>query len=456
MKEIYEYFINENAYPDFDADAAVKRLSEAVQCITISENPADGAFEKIHGIIKTGFPNVMASGNFELVRNSVLITIPGTNPKLKPALFMSHLDVVPVVDGTEQDWNYGPFSGEIAEGYIWGRGTEDIKQQVFGTLEAAEYLLSRGFKPERTIYLAFGDDEETFNQGSRMMAELLKARGVELEFLLDEGGGKLHDAACFGAPGLAVSDIALMEKGYADLELSVESKGGHSSKPFGGTSLGILSEAIAAICKNPFPTEMSSLLMRAFEELKDDITEEPLKSIFKTDKSKLAQYCASTPELFPFTTTTIAPTMIEGGSRACNVMPQNMRAVINFRIAEGYTPEMVLEHCRDAVKDERVKMRFLQSNPPSIVSDANSFGYEKLVESLGRFYGNVKFIPQATAGATDARSYEEICNVCLRCSPFIIPEEDIGGVHGTNERISIRSYIQGIRVLIDLMEKTSA
>ena len=106
MKEIYEYFINENAYPDFDADAAVKRLSEAVQCITISENPADGAFEKIHGIIKTGFPNVMASGNFELVRNSVLITIPGTNPKLKPALFMSHLDVVPVVDGTEQDCSH--------------------------------------------------------------------------------------------------------------------------------------------------------------------------------------------------------------------------------------------------------------------------------------------------------------------------------------------------------------
>ena len=458
MKEIYEYFINENAYGDFNDSAAVQRFSEALKCKTVSENPEEGAFERIHGIIKTGFPNVMASGNFELVRNSVLITIPGLNPDLKPALFMSHLDVVPVVEGTEQNWTYAPFSGEVADGYIWGRGSADIKEQVFGTLEAAEYLLSKGFKPERTIFLAFGDDEETYNEGSRMMADLLESRGVELEFLLDEGGGRIQDGASFGAPGLAVSCISLMEKGYADLELTVESKGGHSSRPFGGTSLGILSEAIAAICSNPFPTEACSLLQRAFEELKNDITEEPLRSIMNAeivDTSALAEYCASTPELFPFTTTTIAPTMIEGGSQACNVMPQNMRAVINFRLAEGYTPEMVMEHCRNAVKDERVNLRFIQSNPPSIVSESHSFGYERLVNSLNRFYNDVRFVPLASTGATDARSFEQICNVCLRCSPFIIPEEDLAGVHGTNERLSIRSYIQGIRVLIDLMEKAA-
>lgn len=457
MEDIFSCFINEDAYPDLDADGAVGRLSEAVRCETLSAAPAEGAFERIHRIIRTGYPHVMAAGTFETVRNSVLITIPGTDSSLKPALFMSHLDVVPVVGGTEDDWRYDPFSGAVAEGYIWGRGTEDIKQQVFGCLEAAEYLLSKGFRPERTLLLAFGDDEETYNDGSKMISDLLKSRGVTLEFLLDEGGGKLKDGACFGAPGVAVSDINLMEKGYADLELSVESRGGHSSRPFGGTSLGILSCAIADICRNPFPTEAGTLLLRAFEELKDAITAEPVRSIMadgNPDPERLAEYCAGNEDLFPFTTTTVAPTVIEGGSSACNVMPQNMRAVINFRLAENCTPEDVMAHCRSVVGDDRVRMHFLQSNPPSIVSDSESFGYRNLTESLNGFYENVRFIPMATAGATDARNYEQICGVCLRCSPFFIPEEDIGGVHGTNERMSIRSYIQGIRVLIRMMENT--
>ena len=457
MKSIFEYFINEELYEDLDSGSAVKRLSEAVKCKTVTENFPEGSFEKIHGIIKSGFPNVMSSGNFELVRNAVLITIPGSDPSLKGALFMSHLDVVPVVDGTEDDWVHGPFSGDVSDGYIWGRGTEDIKQQVFGTLEAAEYLLSHGFKPKRTLYLAFGDDEETFNEGSKMISDLLKSRGVTLEFLLDEGGGKFHDAACFGAPGVMVSDISLMEKGYADLELTVESSGGHSSRPFGGTSLEILARAITSICNNPFPHKMSPPLAGAFEILNSSITDNTVRSIIDSDgidSEALAQYCFNNPELFAFTTTTIAPTVIEGGSRACNVMPQNMRAVINFRLSEECTPDMVMKHCKCAVDDERVGLRFLQSNPPSKVSPSISFGYEKLTQALSRYYKDVVIIPFATAGATDARSYEQICDVCLRFSPFIIPNEDLAGVHGTNERISIRSYIHGIRLLIDFMEST--
>ena len=457
MNSIFDFFINEDRYPNFDSQGAVARLSSAIRCETITSSPKDGSFEKLHRIIEEGFPAIMSAGSVEILRNSLLIEIKGSNLALKPALFMSHLDVVPIVSGTEKDWTFPPFSGAVEEGYIWGRGTEDIKQQVFGSLEAFEYLLEHGKKPLRTVYFAFGDDEETFNEGSRMIANVLESRGISLEFLLDEGGGKVYDAADFGAPGVMISDINLMEKGYADLELSVESCGGHSSNPFGGTSLEILSAAINAVCSNPFPVRMNSILMRTFNDLKDYITEEPLKSYMsaeKPDENVIAEYCFGVKELFPYVTTTIAPTMIEGGSQACNVMPQNMRAVINFRIAEGVTPEEIMEHCREVINDERVNLKFLQSNSPSQVSDADSFAYSKLVESLRCFYRDIHFVPLVSAGATDARSYENICNVCLRCSPFIIPNEDESGVHGTNERLLIRSYIQGIRVLIDIMEHT--
>lgn len=117
-------------------------------------------FDKLHAHIKASYPNIMRVGTFERIgHHAVLITIPGSDASLRPCLYMSHQDVVPVVEGTEQDWTHPAFSGDIADGYIWGRGTLDIKEQVFGVLEAAEYLLARGKSFARTAYLAFGDDE---------------------------------------------------------------------------------------------------------------------------------------------------------------------------------------------------------------------------------------------------------------------------------------------------------
>lgn len=464
MKVFTDFFACESDYPDLDAGGAVERLSKAVQCKTV--NHADhsltdySTFDALHALIKASYPHVMAAGTFEVVgHHSVLITIPGFDPSLRPCLYMSHQDVVPVVEGTEDDWTYGAYFGAVAGGYIWGRGTLDIKDQVFGVLEAAEYLLSRGARFERTAYLAFGDDEETLNLGALAISDLLKSRGVELEFVLDEGGGKIESGAPFGAPDVHVVHVDLMEKGYADLELSVHSIGGHSSRPFGGTSLGRLSQAIADIVRAPFPVRLSPVMAGAFAAIAPHVTEEPLKTLVRDipgNAQAIADYCYSVRELFPYVTTTIAPTMIRGGSDACNVMPQDMRAVINFRIAEGETAEQVMTHCRAAVADEGVELRFLQSDDPSRTAKSDGYGYRKLVESMSRYFPEVVFLPSLTVGATDAHQYEQICDTCLRCSPFIADaKEAASGVHGTNERIMIRAYLQGIRVLIHLMEQAN-
>ena len=145
--------------------------------------------------------------------------------------------------------------------------------------------------------------------------------------------------------------------------------------------------------------------------------------------------------------------LIRGGSAACNVMPQDMTAVINFRLADGDTVESVMAHCREAVQDKGVEMRFLQANDPSAIARRDGYGYRTVVESFQRYYPEAVFIPSMAVGATDAHRYEEICDTCLRCSPFMTePAEAASGVHGTNERLLVRSYLQGIRVLIDLME----
>lgn len=134
-------------------------------------------------------------------------------------------------------------------------------------------------------------------------------------------------------------------------------------------------------------------------------------------------------------------------------MPQDMQPVVNFRLADGDTAESVMEHCRAAVQDPTVELRYQQANDPSTTARRDGYGYRTVVDSMQRYYPDVVFVPSMTVGANDAHQYEQICDTCLRCSPFMAePEEAASGVHGMNERILVRAYLQGIRVLIDLME----
>jgi len=454
MKSLFDFFQNEEEYKDLPIEEASQRLSKAIQCKTISDCEDETPFLQIHKLIKESYPNLLANSTFELVDRSVLITLKGSDENLKPALFMSHLDVVPVVEGTEKDWTFDAYSGKIENGYIWGRGTQDIKQQVFAALEAIEYLLSHNKKPQRTIYFAFGQDEETFGKGAKAISDLLKERGVRLEFLLDEGGADICSGKRYGAPNTYVSTTSLMEKGYADLKLSVKSKGGHSSRPFGGTSLEKLSRAITRICDNPFKPTLCKTIKESFNALLPYISEEPLKTfLLNNDEEALLNYCASKEDYFQSVLTTIAPTMIMGSSSAPNVMPQNMEAVINFRLAPGFSKEELMAHCKKVVNDDSVELSFIQANPASNEAKIDGFGYKKLMETMHHFIKDVVFIPSMTFGGTDARSYEQICDSCLRGCP-VMTQEDDHAAHGTNERITIRAYAQGIRILIHLMENT--
>jgi acetylornithine deacetylase/succinyl-diaminopimelate desuccinylase-like protein len=265
---------------------------------------------------------------------------------------------------------------------------------------------------------------------------------LEVVITVDEETGML---------GAAALDASVL-KGRTMLNLDSEDEGVLTVSCAGGN----VSVCTLPVTRAPFSVHLNSAMTGAFETLAPYITEEPLKTLVQDvagNADAIAACCMGSPDLFPFVTTTIAPTMIHGGSAACNVMPQDMTAVINFRLADGDTVESVMAHCREAVQDKGVEMRFLQANDPSAIAKRDGYGYRRVVESMQRYFPDVVFIPSMTAGATDAHRYEEICDTCLRCSPFMTePAEAASGVHGTNERLLVRSYLQGIRVLIDLME----
>lgn len=461
---ISKYFTNEQDYPDFDLKGAVDRFCQAIRCKTINykdHSQTDYAeFDKLHDLIKRSYPNIMRVGTFEVVgHHSILITIQGTDPSLKPALFMSHQDVVPIVEGTEEEWLHPAFSGDVADGYIWGRGSEDVKCQVFGTLEAVEYLLAHGKTFRRTTYLSFGDDEETISLGAQALAATLAQRGVSLEFLMDEGGGGIVSADRYGAPDHVITEINLMEKGFADVSVLAESIGGHSAYPFEGSSLGRVCQAVARIVEHPFPAHLGSVAEGTFRAMAPYIQQEPLRTLTQDvegNAQAIADYCLTQKDLFPYVTTTIAPTMIKGGSSASNVMPHNVEAIVNMRVAQDMTTEDVMAHVKAAVGENiDVKLSLATDRNPSKAARCDGYGFRKLEETLHRYLGEVIVLPSMAVGGTDAHHYEAICDTCLRYTPFIGEPEDVTrGVHGTNERLPLRAYEQGLRIMTHLLENT--
>jgi carboxypeptidase PM20D1 len=250
---------------------AAERLAGAIRIPTISSEESSDfdaqAFQNLHAHLANAFPRVHSQLQREAVgEHSLLYTWIGANSALKPILLMGHLDVVPVEPGTEPEWQEDPFSGRIVDGYIWGRGAIDNKSAVLGTLEAVEMLLREGYQPTRTVYVAYGHDEETGgSEGARQTASLLRDRGIELEMVLDEGGA-IGEGVIAGVSA-PVALIGVAEKGFASIELSTRTEGGHSSFPPQESVIGIVSAAVTRLEKSSMPAQFDGATRQLFEQI---------------------------------------------------------------------------------------------------------------------------------------------------------------------------------------------
>lgn len=450
MAEVWRFFAHEDDFADIDEAGACERLGRVLSFPTISSMDAEAVdwqpFDDLRAYMQQAWPHVFTAGKVELIDHSLLVTLGGSDPALKPIMLMGHMDVVPVVPGTEADWTHAPFSGHVDDTYIWGRGAIDMKDQVAGILEAVEYALAHGWEHKRTLLLAFGQDEETTQYGAGAIGRVLEERGVELEYLIDEGDYRIVSAAEYGAGEGWLMHADLAEKGYADIILKTKSEGGHSSNPYGGTSLEVLSRAITAICDIEWPTRVTDLLAAQLVELGLYTADE-----IAANGDAIVRDCLASKKLYPLVTTTCAPTQIEGGSTGANVMPQDMWANINFRMLEGTSVVDVVACCREAVATaglagrveavRAIAARYFRDPKPTEENGSSAVGQEPM-----------SIVPSTVIGATDAANYQRICHECIRFSAFVVDDDECDrGVHGTNERITRRAYLQGIRFLIALL-----
>jgi acetylornithine deacetylase/succinyl-diaminopimelate desuccinylase-like protein/FtsP/CotA-like multicopper oxidase with cupredoxin domain len=445
--------------PDAPVPAgAADRLAGAIRARTLSsEQPAEfdpTAFRTLHDHLRSAFPRVHAHLRREEVGTySLLYEWPGTNPALKPILLSGHLDVVPVESGTEREWQHQPFAGDIADGFIWGRGAIDNKSAVMGTLEAIEMLLAEGVQPVRTVYVAFGHDEEVGGTaGAARIAALLTTRGVQLEMVLDEGG-VIADGVL---PGVSrpVALVGVAEKGFVTIELSTRTPGGHSSLPPRHTAVGILSAAVARLEQTPMPPRLEGATRELFERTASQLpilTRAVLANLWLTAPFVLRQLEAS-PTTNAMIRTTAAPTILQAGTKD-NVLPSTARAVVNFRILQGDSVDGRLEHVRDAIDDTRVAVRVAGrfSAEPSAVSPIASPSFRTLERSIGRTFPDTLVAPYLVVVATDARHYAALSSNVFRFLPVRVTAADLDRMHGPNERIGIAEYESAIRAYRQLL-----
>ncbi|MCC5926404.1 MAG: M20 family peptidase [Bacteroidetes bacterium] len=449
------------SFPDLDVDAAVQRLSNVVQFKTISTQNQIGfnaeEFLKEHAYLEEAFPLVHKHLKKEVVNSySLLYTWQGNDDQLKPVMFTSHLDVVPVEPGTEGDWEYPPFSGKITDSHVYGRGTMDVQCGVMGILEAVEWLLQKGYRPARTIYLGFGHDEEVDGiEGAMKIGALLQERGIELDYLLDEGLPIAHNLLSDKQEPVAL--VAVSEKGYLSLELSVESEGGHSSVPQGKTAIAILGGAIHKLESNPLSGNISGIMRSTFETMAPRLPLAYRSAIAnlwlfrKLFQNRLSAEPATNAAM----RTTTATTIFDSGIKE-NLIPTQAKAVVNFRVHPNDTIESVIEHVRRTVNDPNVKIRKLEGYiEPSPVSDTNCKYYKMLRVSIRQVFNDVSVSPSLMVAATDARHYTHLTKNIYRFLPLRSDASDLDRVHGTNERIAIENYADMIRFYIQMMRNTA-
>lgn len=447
-----------------DVEKYRKDLSDAIQIQTISNVDVAqvdwSAFQKLHDLFRERFPLVHEKLKCEEISlASLLFTWEGTKPELEPIALLGHQDVVPVAEGTENDWTHPAFDGVDDGEYIWGRGALDMKNHLIAVLESVETLLSEGFQPERTVYLCFGHDEEIVaakTSGAGAIADTLKARGVHLDSVLDEGGAVL-DLKVGSILNKKLAGVGIAEKGYADYRVSLSAKGGHSSQPPAHTALGEMADVIKDIEGHQFKATMPAFVYDLFTKIGKN-TSYPARIVacnLWLLKPLITAVMKKIPPAASLIRTTTAVTMAEG-SPAANVLPQKASVTVNFRMMPGVTIKNVEEHIRTVSRNKEIEIEYLKGKEASKVSPTDSRSFKILEEICNRTDSDMIVAPYLVMGGTDAYHYEEVCDCIYRFAPFVMDTKLLLTTHGTDERIPVSCMADALKFFKRYIKMMSA
>jgi len=429
------------------------RLSKMIQAETVSnrDNKDTTKFYAFHKLLEELFPNIHRVCEKNDIGGSLLFCWKG-DKRRDPILLMSHMDVVEA----QGEWKYPPFSGEIAEGRVWGRGTVDTKGNLFCIMQAVEELIESGFTPPRDVYIASSCTEELNGRGAPDTAEFLRARGVKLWLLLDEGGVIMDDPFT-GVKG-RYAMIGIIEKGYGDIRFYARGEGGHASAPPKNTPITRLAKFIAEVDrKRLFSAKITPTVKEMFRAFVPGMSF-PMRLVFKNlwlfgpvVKRVMGSISALGAAMLQ---TTVAFTMASG-SRGANVLPKEASVTANMRFMPHQAADESIGIITSIAKKYGISHEVITISEPSEAADTKSRAYKAVEAVVKRVFPNVGVSPYIMTGGTDAKFYAPVCPCCLRFAPLYIDKQQHSSVHAADENISIEALpaaVDFFREIIGLAE----
>lgn len=447
-----------------DENKVAEHLSKAIQFKTISKIRDEGVeweeFEKLHKYLDETYPLIAKNTTKEIVdKASLIYRWEGKNPDLEPMAMLAHMDVVPVSEGTEDDWKHGAFEGHIDGEFVWGRGALDMKNHLICVMEAVESLMAEGFQPDRDVYLCFGHNEETVStefSGASTIVRTLKERGVRLDSVLDEGSA-LIKLKVNGLIDTHLAAVGTAEKGYVDMKITLHDKGGHTSAAPKHSGMWKLANAVRDLEKNQFKSHWLPFLDELIHAIGGRATYlgKILICNYPIFKPLLKFILTVIPQGASMVRTITSVSMCEGSPKA-NVLPQRPSITVNFRPLPGDSIADVEKHVRKHIRYKDIEIEHFNGKEATPFSPTDSRAF-KAIESVeeGLHPGKVAVAPYLVMGGTDAYRYGEICDNILRFAPFDVPLSLFFTTHATNERIPISALKEAVIFFREYIIKVS-
>ena len=412
-----------------------QKLSKLIQQETVSSYlDADKTkFYAFHQLLEQTFPKLHAVCERHVFNGSLLFKWPGQG-KGEPIMLMSHHDVV-AADG---NWEHAPFSGDIAQGLLWGRGTQDTKSSLFCFLTAVEELIGEGYTPACDVYLASSCTEEVFGEGAPLTAQYLKDNGVHLRLLLDEGGAILREPI----PGVngVFALLGVLEKGYGDVKFIAHSNGGHASTPVKRSPIPRLAAFVSDVEKHdPFVPKLHPTVREMYRRMAPYMSF-GMRMIFcnlwlfsglvkKLMPSISAQGAAMLKTTCAFTTAK--------GSDGLNVLPQEAYVTANMRFIHHQPTDESIAIMRRIAAKYQVETEVMYKDNPCPIVDYQSDVFQMVESAVREQFGAIGVCPYPMTGGTDCKYYTDVCENAIRFAPIYMTRQQMASVHGINENITI-------------------
>lgn len=413
-----------------------KILSELIKVETVSarDDKDITKFLEFHKVLRATFPHVFETMECEEFNGSLLLKWRGSDSSLKPVLLMNHHDVVEA----SGEWTYPAFSGEIADGRVWGRGTLDTKGGLAMMLQAAEELISEGVTPRRDTYFVSTCTEEVGGEGGQAISAALYERGIKFHMVLDEGGMIKHDPIG-GADG-TFAMIGVGEKGCVDLKFIAKSNGGHASAPGKNTPLvrlgKFMAEAEKAAC---FDVHMSDTVKEMLSRFAPTMS-----GVMKTACGNADKFSPVLKKVMPMISpagaallrTTLAFTMSKG-SDGTNVIPQEAWVVGNMRFSHHQGKKASVAAITALAKKYDIETEIIDDGIESGITDFRGEAFRFMEKAVKAVFPQYIPAPYIMNAATDSRFFNKVCDNCLRFVPFAISDQQLDSVHAIDENVDV-------------------